>query len=127
MSSPATLPCRVVAEREGTSPWWSFYLVNDGGTTIESVELTAVRYEFGDQYLGGTSPGTRIDRLEPGARGLLWRDDGGSEMRTDLWLRVARQDQEIWMLFEFPRLYKQTETTLVAGPITVNGPPRDLA
>jgi len=121
------MPYRVVAEREDGSPWWSFYLLNDGGDTIESLELTAVRYEFGDQYLGGKSPGTRIERLEPGERGLLWRDDGGSEMRTDLWLRVTQRGEEIWMLFEFPRLYKQTVTTLVAGPIKVTGPPRDLA
>ncbi len=123
MSPPVDLQCRIVAARESDSPLWSFYLINDGGVAIEAAELTAVRYEWGDQYMGGESPGTRIADLEPGARALIWRDDGSSEMRTDLWLRLTHQELEMWLLFEFPKLYRQTGTTLVAHPTRVKGPP----
>jgi len=116
----------MVAAREPGSPLWSFHLVNDGAQAIDSAELAAVRFEWGDQYVGGESPGVRVDDLGPGERALLWRNDGGSEMRTDLWLRVTQQGREIWLLFEFPRLYRQTATTLVADPTSVPGPPGHL-
>jgi hypothetical protein len=116
-------PCRIVATREPDSPLWSFHLVNDGAETIASAELAAVRFEWGDQYVGGESPGVRVADLQPGERALLWRDDGGSEMRPDLWLRLTWQGLETWLLFEFPRLYRQTGTTLVAHPMRMEGPP----
>ena len=119
-------PCRIVATREPGSPLWTFHLVNDGAEAIDSAELAAVRYEWGEVYVGGESPGVRVTDLGPGERAWLWRDDGGSEMRTDLWLRVAQQGREIWLLFEFPRLYRQTGTTLVAGPTSMPGPPDSL-
>lgn len=115
--------CRIVATREADSPLWSFYLMNDGGTPIESAELAAVKREWGDQYLGGESPGVRISDLAPGARALIWRDDGSSEMRTDLWLRVTDHGRETWLLFEFPKLHRQQGTTLVAHPTKMGQPP----
>jgi hypothetical protein len=123
MSLSAGLECRILATREADSPLWTFYLVNDGAVAIESAELNAVRYEWGDQYVGGESPGVRIADLAPGARALIWRDDGGSEMRTDLWLRVTHRGLETWLLFEFPKLYRQQGTTLVAHPRKMKGPP----
>ena len=117
---------RVVAERELDSRMWIFYLINDGGTMIESCELAAVRYEWGDQYVGGESPIVRLANLGPGARALIWRDDGSSEMRTDLWLRVTHQGLHAWLVFEFPRLYRQTGTTLVAHPTRMQGPPAGI-
>ena len=122
--SPESPPCRIVATRESGSPLWSFDLVNDGEESIVNPELAEVRYEWGDQYVGGESPGVRIADLGPGERALLWRDDGGSEMRTDLWLRVTWQGLDTWLLFEFPRLYRQTGTTLVAHPTRMEGPPQ---
>jgi hypothetical protein len=117
------MQCRIVATREADFPLWTFYLINDGEATIGSVELAAVRYEWGDQYVGGESPGTRIARLEPGARALIWRDDGSSETRIDLWLRMTLQELEAWLLFEFPKLYRQKQTTLTAHPTRMKEPP----
>lgn len=123
MPPPDAPPCRVVATREANSRLWSFFLVNDGGAPIASAELAAVRYEWGDQYVGGESPRVPIGDLAPGARVLIWRDDGSSETRVDLWLRVTHQGQETWLLFEFPRLYKQQGTSLEADPMKASGPP----
>ena len=67
-------PCRIVATRAPDSPLWSFHLINDGAETIASAELAAVRFEWGDQYVGGESPGVRVADLGPGDRALLWRD-----------------------------------------------------
>jgi hypothetical protein len=123
MSPPDELQCRIVATHEPNSSLWTFFLINDGGGTIESAELKAVRYEWGDQYVGGESPGGHIADLAPGARAVIWRSDGSSEMRTDLWLRVTHQGLDTWLLFEFPRLYRQQGTTLVAQPTRTGGPP----
>ena len=121
--SRASPACRIVATRESGSALWSFHLVNDGAETIARAELAAVRYEWGDQYVGGESPGVHVADLGPGDRALLWREDGSSEMRTDLWLRVTWQGLETWLLFEFPRLYRQTGTTLVAHPMRMERGP----
>jgi hypothetical protein len=123
MPEPLEFQCRILATREPGSPLWSFYLINDGGTTIESSELQAVKYEFGDEYRGGESPGVSVADLAPGGRALIWRDDGSSEMRTDLWLRMTHRGLETWLLFEFPNLYRQRETTLIAHPMRMGGPP----
>ena len=117
------LQCRIVATREPDSPLWTFFLINDGDETIESAELKAVRYEWGDRYVGGESPGGCIADLAPGARAVIWQNDGSSEMRTDLWLRVTHHGAETWLLFEFPRLYRQQGTTLIAHPTRTGGPP----
>jgi hypothetical protein len=61
--------------------------------------------------------------IAPGARALIWRDDGSSEARTDLWLRMTHQGRETWLLFEFPKLYRQQGTLLEAHPMKMNGPP----
>jgi hypothetical protein len=123
MSAPVDLECRIVAAREPDSRLWTFSLINDGRSPIESAELAAVRYEWGDQYLGGESPGTQIGGLAPGVGAPIWRDDGSSEMRTDLWVRVRHQGLESWLLFEFPKLCRQTATTLVARPTRMERPP----
>lgn len=126
MPAPPDLPCRIVALREADSPVWSFHLVNDGEATFPPVELAAVKYEWGDAYVGGAEPGTRVEGLAPGARALLWHDDGSSEMRTDLWLRVTLGARDAWLLFEVPRLYRQTGTSLVAHPVRVEKPPAGI-
>ncbi len=94
---------------------------------VDAAELKAVRFEWGDAYVGGESPDTRVAGLAPGARALLWQDDGGSEMRTDLWVRVTVRGAETWLLFEFTRLYRLQATTLVARATRVAGPPADVA
>jgi hypothetical protein len=127
MSAAVDLPYRVVAERERDSPVWSFYLVNDGDATLQSGELAAVKYEWGDQYVGGESPDLRFADIAPGARTLIWQDDGSSEMRTDLWLRLTHEGLDTWLYFEFPRLYRQTGTTLVAHPTRAQRPPGGVA
>lgn len=126
MPLPADLQCRIVATREAGSPSWGFYLINDGGAAIESATLEAVRYEWGDQYGGGESPAVRVAGLEPGARAPIWRDDGSSETRIDLWLRVTHRGAETWLLFEFPKLYRQKGTTLTAHPTRMDGPPAGI-
>lgn len=123
MSSSVELKCRIVATREPDSPLWSFYLINDGETAIETAELEAVKYEWGDQYRGGESPHVHIADLAPGGQALVWKDDGSSEMRTDLWLRFAHGGLQTWLLFEFPKLYRQRGTTLIAHPTRMGGPP----
>ena len=127
MSTSIEPPCRIVATRDANSPLWSFYLINDGGTTIESAELAAVRYEWGDQYCGGESPAVRVANLVAGGQARIWQDDGSSEMRTDLWLRVTHVGQEIVLLFEFPTLYRQSGTALVSHPTRMDALPRALA
>jgi hypothetical protein len=126
MSFAVDLPCRIVAERESGSPWWNFYLVNDGADPIESAELAAVRHEWGETYMGGESPAVRVIDLAPRGRALLWRDDGSSEMRTDLWLRVTHRARHLWLLFEFPKLYRQAGTMLVAFPTRTETAPNGL-
>ena len=121
---PNGLQCRIIATRETGSPLWSFDLVNDGATVIESVHLAAVKYEWGEQYRGGESPGVGVADLAPGDRATIWRDDGSSEMRTDLWLRVQQHGLETWLLFEFPKLYRRQGTTLIARPTRMAGPPK---
>lgn len=120
-------PYRIVAGREPDSRLWRFFFVNDSETVVDAAELTAVRFEWGDAYVGGESPGTRVAGLAPGARALLWQDDGGNEMRTDLWVRVTERGAETWLLFELPRLYRLQATTLVARATRVAGLPPDIA
>ena len=118
--------CHVVGTREPDKRLWTFYFVNDDETAIEKVEMKEVRYEFGDQYLGGKSTHVEVRDLPPAGKTLVWTDDGGAEMRTDLWIRVTHRGVESWMLFEFPNLYRQTVTTLTAHPIRMENPPRPM-
>ena len=109
------LRCHVIATRETGGSVWSFYLVNDGESAIGEATLEAVNYEFGDAYRGGETPNKIVRNLAPGERALVWTDDGSSEMRTDLWVRIA----SVKLLFEFPRLYRQTGTMLESLPMVV--------
>ena len=119
----ADLSCRIVATRTPGSSSWLFHLVNDGDREIETAALEAVKYEWGDQYAGGESPHARVSGLAPGAQAHVWTDDGSSEMRTDLWLRVTRDGSDVWLLFEFPKLYRQAGDTLTARGMEMPGPP----
>jgi hypothetical protein len=123
MSTSIEPSCRIVATREAGSPLWSFYLINDGKTAIELAELAAVNYEWGDEYRGGESPAVRVINLVAGGQTLIWQDDGSSEMRTDLWIRITHRDQETILLFEFPKLYRQHGTTLVGHPTRMGALP----
>ena len=125
MSSHPDFEVRIVATREPEASLWSFYLVNTGESAIEEAELTHVKYEFGDQYMGpGETPNVKVVDLAPGTRAHVWNDNGASEMRTDLWVRFKHRGTETWCYFEFPKLYRQTGTTLEAGPWRADGPPR---
>lgn len=115
--------CHVIAAREAESRSWRFYFVNDSETAMESVELVAIKYEWGDQYVGGRSLRVIITGVQPEAPRLICEDDGSSETRVDLWLRVMQRDVETWLVFEFPKLYLQKRTTLVSYPERVKGPP----
>lgn len=117
------LKCRIIATRSPASRVWTFHIVNDGDTTIEEAWLEAVKYEWGDQYQGGESPHVRVSGLAPGAQANAWTDDGSSEARTDLWVRVTNAGTDVWLLFEFPKLYRQTGDRLVAHPQRMPGPP----
>ena len=114
----------MVATREPDSRLWSFYLHNDGEREIETVALQAVKHEWGDQYQGGEGPDVHtITNLGAGKCALVWQDDGSSEMRTDLWLRLTHVGVETFLLFEFPKLYRQAGIMLTAQPMKVSGPP----
>lgn len=116
MPQPDVPPCRVVATRDEKSPVWQFVFVNDGDSAIEKAVLAAVKYEWGDQYSDGLYLDVTVTNLPPGGRAVVWHDDGGSEMRTDLWFQVTQAEQTTVLLFEFPKLYLQKGTTLVAHP-----------
>lgn len=118
-----SLCCRVVATRIPGSSSWEFRLVNDGDTEIESATLEAVKYEWGDHYMGGESPHVQVRSLAPGAQAHIWTDDGTSEMRTDLWVRIRKAGGDVWLLFEFPKLHRQDARTLVAHGSNMPGPP----
>lgn len=123
MSISIEPPCRIVATRQADHVLWSFYLINDSETPIELAELAAVKYEWGDQYYGDESPAVRVANLVAGGRVMIWQDDGSSEMRTDLWLRVTHSGQDMILLFEFPKLYRQRGTTLVSHPTRMGALP----
>jgi len=111
--------CRIVATRAPGARVWEFCLVNDGETAIEAAVLEAVKYEWGDQYLGGESPRAQVANLAAGAQARIWTDNGSSEMRTDLWVRVTQRGTDTLLLFEFPKLYGQSGDTLIARPLKV--------
>ena len=115
--------CHMIATREPNGSLWSFYLVNDGTSSIDFVELQSVNYEWGDTYVGHESPDVKVANVAAGDRVMIWRDDGSSEMRTDLCLHVLHRGVESWLLFEFPKLYRQQGTTLAAKPLTIDRPP----
>ncbi|MBW3565528.1 MAG: hypothetical protein KY459_12450 [Acidobacteria bacterium] len=106
--SVSSISCRVVAAREDDSRWWSFYLINDEDSPLGSAVLDKVCYEWADQYLETKEPNECVMNLAPGDRARIWRDDGESETRIDLWLTIEHRGQRGRFLFEFPKLYKQT-------------------
>jgi hypothetical protein len=115
--------CLMRGTREAGSPLWSFYFINEGFTPFESVDFVAVKYEWGDEYMGGEPLTGGIVDMAPRASALVWQDDGASEMRTDLWIRLTDRGLDSWLLFEFPKLYRQEGIKLSAGPHRMPGPP----
>lgn len=95
--------CRVVACREvlNGDHAWSFYLVNDGGGTIDAATLARVDASWGDRG-HGQATGVHVVGLAPGEHARVWRDDG--ELRLNLAVRVRAGGREARLLFEFPRL-----------------------
>lgn len=106
--SVSPISCRVVADREGDSRWWSFCLINDEDSPLGSAVLDKVCYEWGDQYLETKKPNERVKNLAPGDQARIWRDDGESETRIDLWLTIKHRGQKKRFVFGLPKLYKQT-------------------
>lgn len=106
--------CRVAACREAMDDdkGWSFYLINDCDSPLDSASLDRVSSEWGD--FGYTvTPDVRVADLAPGAHALIWRDDG--EYRTELSLLVRARGREARLSFEFPRVYRQVNMKLVDG------------
>jgi hypothetical protein len=114
MEKNELIRCRVAACREvlGDGKGWSFYLINDGGTPIDSVVLSEVISEWGD-WGSSEAADVRVTGLAPGAHALIWRDDG--EFRTELSLLVRMGDREARLEFEFPKLYIQRNLRPVGG------------
>jgi hypothetical protein len=92
---------------------WSFYLINDGGTPMESAVLFAVDYEWGNSG-NREDVEVAVSALAPGSPALLWRDDGsGAELRMEFSLRVCIEREETTLSFEFPKLYRLRQLPLV--------------
>lgn len=122
MLRPQDLRCRVRATHAAETHLWSFYFINDSLAAIDLAELEAVKYEFGDEYVGGTSPAVSVADVAPGASVLIWTEDD-PELRTDLWFRVTYRGAQTWLLFEFPKLDCQRRTMGVAHGHAMDGPP----
>ena len=114
---PEPIRCRMAACREDLDDGkeWSFYLLNDGQSALDSAVLHEIGYEWGDMGSSET-PDVRIGDLAPGAHALVWRDDGsGAELRMELSLRARVRGREVRLRFEFPKLYNQRNPRLVSG------------
>jgi hypothetical protein len=110
------IPCRVAACREPLDEGneWSFYLINDAEGAFDAV-MERVDYEWGD--MGSSEPqDVRIINLCPGEHALIWRDNGsGAELRMGLMLLVRMGDRQERLKFEFSKLYRKTNLSLVEG------------
>ena len=108
------LRCRMGACRENLDDGqsWSFYLINDTGATLDLVVLYEICSEWGDIGCAHTAD-KRVTNLAPGASALLWRDDG--ELRTELSVLAQMHGRVLRFKFEFQRLYRQANLSLVAG------------
>lgn len=112
MNHSERIRCRVAACREAQVDGnaWSFYLINDGNTPLDSSVLYEVSTEWGD--IGHSqAPAVHVTGLAPGAHALIWRDDG--EFRIELSLLVRVGEREARLSFEFPKLYIQRNLRLV--------------
>ena len=114
MEKSERVRCRVAACREelADGKGWSFYLINDCAAPLDSAVLNQVSSEWGDCGHTETAD-VHVTGLAPGAHALIWRDDG--EFRTELSLLVRVGDREVRLSFEFPKLYRQKNLTLVDG------------
>jgi hypothetical protein len=112
MHDSERIRCRVGACREAQADGdaWSFYLINDGNTPLDSAALYEVSTEWGN--VGHSqAPTVVVTGLAPGAHALIWRDDG--EFRIELSLLVRAGEREARLSFEFPKLYIQRNLRLV--------------
>jgi hypothetical protein len=117
VQSSDPIRCRVAACREALddAKEWSFYLINDCDTPLDSAVLDQISYEWGDSG-NSEAANVHVTGLAAGAHALIWRDDGsGAEVRMDMSLLVRRRDREVRLLFEFPKLYRKTSLPLVDG------------
>lgn len=114
MEKREQIRCRVAACREALSDGqvWSFYLINDCDTPLDSAVLYRITSEWGDLGSSRTAD-VHINGLAPGGRELIWRDDG--EFRTELSLLVRVGEREVRLSYEFPKLYTQRDLPLVDG------------
>ena len=112
MKKREQIRCRVAACREALADGqvWSFYLINDCDDTLDSAMLYRISSEWGD--FGNTrTADVHVSGLAPGARALIWRDDG--EFRTELSLLARLADREVRLSYEFPKLYIQRNLPFV--------------
>lgn len=111
------LRLRVVAcrEDEGDGAAWSFYLLNESGLAIEGGALIEIAYQWGDNVTT-ENPSAPIGAVAPGQAALIWRGGSdGAEFRQDHVLKLRMGGREVAVRFEFPRLYKKRDLTLVAA------------
>jgi hypothetical protein len=96
----------VAARLERFPVWWrpwTYYLLNDTDTAIESCVLELVGYEWGDN--GSTRPLNRpLGSLGPRSWRKIWRD-ASSEVQEWLELEVTSAGSSRRLMFEFPRMY----------------------
>lgn len=94
---------------------WSFYLINDSDTHIDSAVLSTIWYEWGD-LATKESVCSRVNNLAAGEHALIWRDNGdGTEFRMTLSIRACVGEREVNLNFEFPKLYHLTNAKPVRG------------
>lgn len=108
-STVPAIRCRVAACREalGDGREWSFYVLNDGEETLDSVVLETFGHEWGG--VGRKEhPKVRVEGLAPGAHARIWRDND-NEVR--MWMKLAARAgrREVELEAEFPLLYRHLD------------------
>ena len=94
---------------------WSFYLINDSDTHIDSAVLNDIWYEWGD-LANNESVSSHVTNLAAGEHALIWRDDGdGTEFRMVFSVIACIGEREVNLSFEFPKLYRQEHLKPVRG------------
>jgi len=117
MDNNNLIRCRLAACREALDDGkqWSFYLINDGDASLDSVILDEISYEWGD-FGSSEKADARVADLAPGSHALIWRDDGsGAEFRMDFSMLVQSRGRQARLRFEFPKLYRQNKLPPVEG------------
>ena len=92
---------------------WSFHLLNDNGFSLDEVILYEVNYEWGD-WGNSESTDVHVTGLEAGGKAQIWQDSGsGVELRMELCLRIRRGGRTALMRFDFPKLYRKENLSMV--------------